>query len=118
MFLGIGVAGVGFEHLISLQNSEQLTATEAWVLCSAVAVLMAALASIWATSEISQTHADHRRYLWAQYGLIAVAVVLGMVAHDLHRVFLVAGLLVLCCAQTLLGRKALAGPTLISRKAS
>jgi len=65
MFLGIGVAGVGFEHLISLQNSKQLTGTEACVLCSAVAVLMAALASIGATPEISRTHGDRRRYMWA-----------------------------------------------------
>jgi low temperature requirement protein LtrA len=104
MFLGIGVAGVGFEHLISLQNSGQLTGTEAWVLCSAVAVLTAALASIGATSEISRTHRDRRRYLGAQYGLIAVAVLLGMVAPYLHRVFLAVGLLVVSCGQTLFGR--------------
>jgi len=104
MFLGIGVAGVGFEHLISLQNGEQLNGTEAWVLCSAVAVLTAALATIGATSETSQAHADRRRYLWAQYGLIAVAPAFGIVAHELHRVFLVVGLLVVCCGQTLLGR--------------
>jgi low temperature requirement protein LtrA len=112
MFLGIGVAGVGFEHLISLQNSEQLTGTEVWVLCAAVAVLTAALASIGATSETSRTHGDRRRYLWAQYGLIAVAVLLGMVGHDLHRVFLVGGLLAVCCGQTLLGRTSAIDSTL------
>lgn len=120
MFLGIGVAGAGFEHLISLRNGERLTGTEAWVLCSAVAVLMAALASIGATSEISQTHAGRRGYLWAQYGLIAVAVGFGMFAHGLHRVFLVLGLLVVCCGQTLLGRMLPAPPGLheVSRRAT
>jgi low temperature requirement protein LtrA len=104
MFLGIGVAGVGFEHLISLRNSEQLTGTEVWILSAAVAVLTAALASIGATSEISRTHADSRRYLYAQYGLIGAAVLLGMVGPGLHRVFLAAGFLAVCCGQTLLGR--------------
>ena len=42
MFLGIGVAGVGFQRLISLKAEEQLKRGEGLVLCSALAVLMAA----------------------------------------------------------------------------
>jgi low temperature requirement protein LtrA len=107
MFLGIGVAGVGFERLISLQGAQQLTGTLAWVLCSAVAVLTWTLITIGATSDISQKRADHLRYFWAQYGPIAVTVVLGVVAHDLHQVSLVVGLLAVCGGQTLLGRNAI-----------
>ena len=118
LFLGIGVAGVGFERMISLQSGERLTGGEAWVLCSAVAVLMAALISIGATSESSQKRRNRTRYLWAQYGLIGIAGLLGFTAVGIPRVILVAGLLAACTAQTLLGRSAILAPKLVSRKAS
>ena len=118
LFLGIGVAGVGFERMISLQSGERLTGGEAWVLCSAVAVLMAALISIGATSESSQKRRNRTRYLWAQYGLIGIAGFLGFTAVGIPRVILVVGLLAACTAQTLLGRSALLAPKLVSRKAS
>jgi low temperature requirement protein LtrA len=118
MFLGIGVAGVGFEHLISLQGGKQLTGTEAWVLCSAVAVLMAALIGISATSEVSQRRRNRSWHLWAQFGLIAVAPLLGIAATGLHRVVLVVGLLAACFGQTLIGRSTALAPKLVSRKAS
>ena len=118
LFLGIGVAGVGFERMISLQSGGRLTSGEAWVLCSAVAVLMAALISIGATSESSQKRRNRTRYLWAQYGLIGIAGFLGFTAVGIPRVILVAGLLAVCTAQTLLGRSAIPAPKLVSRKAS
>jgi hypothetical protein len=117
MFLGIGVAGIGFEHLITLQSGEELTGKEVWVLCSAVAVLMAALISIAATAE-ARKHGRAGTYLWLQSGLIGIPVVLGMVAPMLHRVALVSALLATCCSQTLLGRASNLAPKLISRKAS
>ena len=116
MFLGIGVAGIGFEHLITLQSGEQLTGKEVWILCSAVAVLMMALISIGATSDASRKHRSP--YLWGQFGLIGIPVVLGIVGPVLHRVALVVALLATCCSQTLLGRVSSLAPKLISRKAS
>jgi low temperature requirement protein LtrA len=118
LFLGIGVAGVGFERMISLQSGGRLTGGESWVLCSAVAVLMAALISIGATSESSQKRRNRTRYLWVQYGLIGIAGFLGFTAVGIPRVILVAGLLAACTAQTLLGRSAILAPKLVSRKAS
>lgn len=117
MFLGIGIAGVGFERMISLQAEEQLTAIEAWVLCSSVAVLMASLITIGATSDSSQMRRNRNRYLSAQYGLIGIALFLGVAAINLHRVVLVAGLLAVCCAQTLFGRQALLSTKLPARGA-
>jgi hypothetical protein len=117
MFLGIGVAGVGFEHLISLQSGQQLTGTEGWVLCSAVALLMGALITIGATSEVAHRHGSGNGYLWAQYALTAVALLLGAFAPHLHRVLFVLGVLAACCGQTLLGRIEITVPKLVSRKA-
>ncbi len=104
MFLGIGVAGVGFQHMISLQSGEQLTSTEAWILCSAVAILMSALIAICATSKSAQRRPHRTRYLIAQFSLLVVVLALGAFATSLHRVLLVVGLLGACCAETLLGR--------------
>src|SRR6266849_5361423 len=42
LFLGIGVAGVGFEHTIALKVGESLHTNQTWILCSAVALLMLA----------------------------------------------------------------------------
>jgi low temperature requirement protein LtrA len=118
MFLGIGVAGVGFERMISLQSGSQLTGAEAWVLCSAVAVLMAALVSIGATSEAAQRQRNQQASLFAQYAFIGVVALLGMYGTSLHRVALVAGLLAACCAQTVFARRRMRVPKLLSRKAS
>jgi low temperature requirement protein LtrA len=117
MFLGIGVAGIGIEHLITLRSGEQLSGKEVWILCSAVAVLTAALVSIGATSDAARTHGS-ARYLWGQFGLIGIPVFFGIVAPVLHRVVLVSALLATCCGQTLLGRATGLAPKLISRKAS
>ena len=117
MFLGIGVAGIGFEHLITLRGGEQLSGKEVWILCSAVAVLTAALISIGATSDAARKHGS-ARYLWGQFGLIGIPVFFGIVAPVLHRVVLVSALLATCCGQTLLGRATGLAPKLISRKAS
>ena len=118
MFLGIGVAGIGFEHLITLQSGEELTGKEVWVLCSAIAVLTAALISIAATADAARKHRRSAAYLWIQFGLIGIPVILGTIAPVLHRVLFVGALLCTCCSQTLLGRATGLAPNLISRKVS
>src|SRR3954463_11593075 len=40
LFLGIGVAGVGFEHTISLKGDQILHSNQVWILCFAVGLLM------------------------------------------------------------------------------
>jgi low temperature requirement protein LtrA len=118
MFLGIGAAGVGFEHLISLQSGEELNALEVRVVCSAVAMLTASLIAIAATWDNSGRHRRPGRSLLAQCGLTGTIAGLGMLAPALHRILLVIGLLAVCCGQTLLGRAYGLGPRLIARKAS
>ena len=51
LFLGIGVAGAGFHHAISVQPGSPLAHSECRVLCAAVALLMSALIVIGATTE-------------------------------------------------------------------
>ena len=118
MFLGVGIAGVGFEHLISLQNAEELTSVEVRVLCAAVTMLMAALINIAATSDSSCEQDKPRRYLWAQFVLLGPTVVLAIVAPSLHRIVLMAGLLGICSCQTLLGRHSVLARKPIERRAS
>ena len=76
---------------------------------------MAALISIGASSESSQQCRSRIRYLGAQYGIIGVAGLLGLLAVGLPRVILAVGLVAACSAQTLIGR-ALLVPKLVSRK--
>lgn len=99
MFLGIAVAGVGFEHLISLDGGHHMSGAEGWILCAAAALLMSALTCIGATAGSSM------RRVAGQLGLTVTAAGLGAVAADLHRVAVVLTLLLLCVGQTLLGRE-------------
>ena len=114
MFLGIGAAGVGLQRMISLEADGSLTRREGWILCSAVAVLMAALIALGATSETAQRRPHGIRTVALQLASIAVVALLGVFASGLHRVILVAGLLALCVAQTMLGRAAAAAPKLVT----
>lgn len=101
MFLGIGVAGVGFEHLIG----GELHKPEAAVLCAAVAVLMAALLAIGATSQSAQRRGPHGRLLWAQIAVAGAAAAIAPAGLPL--VGLATALLALCVVEGLLGRQRL-----------
>ena len=46
LYLGIAVAGVGIHHTISVAAMGHLHATESWILCGAVALMMAAMTVI------------------------------------------------------------------------
>jgi low temperature requirement protein LtrA len=73
LFLAIGVAGVGFENLISRQGRAMLESSGAAILCSAVALLMFAVTTLGATSEQARAKRSWTRYLWPHY-LLACAV--------------------------------------------
>ena len=64
LFLGIGVAGAGFQRAISLAAGDRLQPTEALVLCSAVTALMFGVITIGATSESAQKRGGLANYLW------------------------------------------------------
>lgn len=98
LFLGIAVAGVGFEHAISLDGVDYLHQTEAAIFCAAAALVMAALTVIGAAS-------GKVRRLWVQVLLLLPAAALIFTASLLHRVLIAVALLAICVAQTLLGRE-------------
>jgi low temperature requirement protein LtrA len=100
-FLGIAVAGVGFQRAISLPSGAHLNLSDGWILCSAVALIMAAVATIGGTS--SSAHV-HRRHLLPQYAIALGVALLGAHAASMHRVIVVALLLAACVAQALLSR--------------
>jgi len=58
LYLAIAVTGVGLEHVIATATGEPLHGREAWILCSAVSLLMASMIAISATS---RRHHDDRR---------------------------------------------------------
>jgi len=106
MFLGIGVAGAGFQRMISLAGDEHLKRSEAWVLCIAVAVLMAALTVIGGTSEAAQRRRKQKGYLVGQCAVVALTAVFGAAVVASSHVIVAGGLLVLCAGQTMIGKKA------------
>jgi low temperature requirement protein LtrA len=91
LFLGVAVAGVGFQQMISPEGEG------AWILGAAVALLTACLALIGST-----TGTPGRRVA-GQIGLALVALGAAAIAADLPRVLFVIVLLAICGFQTLLG---------------
>jgi low temperature requirement protein LtrA len=102
LFLGIGVAGVGFEHTIALQGEERLQAAQSWILCVAVATLMAALIAVGATSEKAQKRGGMLRQILLQGSILTAVILLGIFSDYLHPAALVFGLILGCVGQTIL----------------
>jgi low temperature requirement protein LtrA len=92
LFLGVAVAGVGFERMISDADGR-------WILCAAMSAATAALACIGATR-----HGFDRR-LFAQLGLSVGIAVVGSAVPHIDRVVLSLLLLATCGTQAALGVK-------------
>ena len=98
LYLGIAVAGVGVEHVIVTATTAPLTATEGWILCSAIAALMVAMMVIGRTHHRART--DHSVTRLAVPGVVVVLVLLlGLGADRLMPSMLLAGVTILCLAQ-------------------
>jgi low temperature requirement protein LtrA len=104
MFLGIGIAGVGFQRMISLDGDEHLSRGAGWILCSAVALLTAALIGMGATSEASQRSRGHAWRIAGQVATVIAVGTLGAGAAGMDRVVLVVTLVAIGTVQTMLGR--------------
>jgi len=105
LFLGIGVAGVGFEHTISLQAGEILHSNQVWILCFAVGLLMLALIAIGATSERVQKRGRVASFVLPQCAVLLIVALLGILGEHLYPVALIGSFLIASTAQTLLSQR-------------
>src|SRR4051794_22491019 len=118
LFLGIGVAGAGFQRMISLDGEEHLKPSEAWGLCLPGFPLMGAPALVGSTPQGAPRRGTQSRYIWAHCLIVGLTMVIGIMGAGWSRVVVVLGLVAVCATQTLIGRKGLLAPTLVARKAS
>jgi low temperature requirement protein LtrA len=109
LFLGIGIAGVGFQHAISVPPGASLPPGEGAILCAAVAMLMAALVVIGATRE----EAARVRTL-SQCAVLIPAGGLGLIASQMPAVLLVAGVGLCALTQTVLAHRGSYVPPVVS----
>jgi low temperature requirement protein LtrA len=100
LFLGIAVAGVGFQRAISLPEGAELGSGEVRIFCGAVVVLTASLAAIGATAE----RGPAARCLWAQAGILGVAAILWAVL-PVHHVILAVSVLAAVGGQALVASR-------------
>lgn len=102
LFLAIGVAGVGFESLISRQGRAMLESSGAFILCSAVALLMLSLATLGATSEGARAKRNWTGYLWPHFLLACTALALIPSAARLQPVTVAVSFLLIGILQVIL----------------
>jgi low temperature requirement protein LtrA len=105
MFLGIAIAGVGFQRAITVASEGHLNRSEVWILCIAVISVMIALSTLGATSDAAQMRRSLPAYLWPQYAIALATIILGICADRMHTLVVVLTLLTGCVLQTLLAQR-------------
>jgi low temperature requirement protein LtrA len=105
LYLAIGVAGVGVEHVISLPAGAHFHPSESWILCGAAALLMASMVTIGATSEVFQRGRRSIRHLVPRFGIAALALLAGPLGDRVPPVFLVIALTFLAAVQVILAMR-------------
>jgi low temperature requirement protein LtrA len=102
MYLAIAVGGVGLEHAVLVAEHEALHGGEVWLLATSLAVVMATVTTIYATTDVAQRQGRLLRRLAPHYALAAVAALSGLVGGHIAPPFFVLVLALLCAAQILL----------------
>jgi low temperature requirement protein LtrA len=105
LYLGIAVAGVGIEHIIVMATTSHLHAAESWILCAALAVVMASMTTIAATSDEAERHADTWRVMLPHYGLAVITLLTGSIGDRISPTTLVALLTALALLQVILSAR-------------
>jgi low temperature requirement protein LtrA len=114
LFLGIGVGGVGFRRAISLQADSRLSASESWILTSAVAMLMIALISMSATSEAAQRRRSSGKSLFLQYFVAVLIAGFGWLGPPMPQAAFIAVLLISAGLQAMLTSREVAIPKVLA----
>ena len=99
LYLGIGVAGVGMEHVIKFAPTHPLASTEAWMLCGGLAMAMAAVTTIAAARPRRHERALSTRRICAHVSLVAVTIAVGVAASQVHAAVVLLTLVVLAIGQ-------------------
>jgi low temperature requirement protein LtrA len=100
LYLGIGVAGVGIEHVITFAPIGHLGQAEAWMLCGGLASAMAAVTAIAAVRPGRRGHRPDRAV--GGHALLAAATLsAGTLAPLVHAAALLLALVALAVAQLL-----------------
>jgi low temperature requirement protein LtrA len=105
MFLGIAIAGVGFQRAITVASEGHLNRSEVWILSIAAISVMIALSTLGATSDAAQMRRSLPAYLWPQYAIALATIILGICADRMHTLVVVLTLLTGCVLQTLVAQR-------------
>jgi low temperature requirement protein LtrA len=98
LYVGIGMAGVGAEHVIRFAPAGHLHAAEAWMLCAGMATAMAAITTIAA----SRPHESMGRAVIARhYALSLATLLLGIAGSHVPPAHFLLALVALAAAQLL-----------------
>jgi low temperature requirement protein LtrA len=104
LYLGIAVAGVGIEHIVTIAPDGHLHGAEAWILGGAVSLLMLALTTIGLTSDRARHDALSARRSRLQFFVACVPVLLAPAADAAPLVAIVGVIASLCLCQALLAQ--------------
>jgi low temperature requirement protein LtrA len=104
LYLGIVVAGVGVERIVTAASKYALTGGESIILASAVAIVMLAMSAIGWTSA-SRRHMERQVFTWS-LALAAVTLAVGLSGWFTVPVMLIATLASLCGVQLVLSLRA------------
>ena len=104
LYLGIVVAGVGVERIVTAASKYTLSGNESLILASSVAMVMAAMTAVGWTSTGRRPHASSR--IPQSFALAAATLAIGLTGRFTLPVLLIATLAGLCAVQLVLALRA------------
>jgi low temperature requirement protein LtrA len=104
LYLGIAVAGVGIEHIVTIAPDGHLHGAESWILGGAVTLLMLALTTIGLTSDRALHDGAPAGGAMPQFFVACLPVLLAPVADTAPLVAIVGMIASLCLCQAVLAQ--------------
>jgi low temperature requirement protein LtrA len=104
LYVGVVIAGVGLEHAIEAADQASLHTSDAWMLSAAVGATLAAITTVFATSDGARCVPHLGRALALRYLLAAAVVGVGVAGDELSPPVFVSLLAAGCLAQVRLTR--------------
>jgi low temperature requirement protein LtrA len=99
LYLGIGIAGIGAEHVIKIAPTQPLDASEAWMLCGGLALAMVSVTTIASIRTEKDVHPRSPSMLAAHCAIAAAALLLGVVGSSIHAAVFLIALVILAVMQ-------------------